>query len=108
MAEAARGDKTFVLKRCPFEAARLHALGDLSFEKVDRAKAGLSACVDALDELSIDGARPALTALVTNARRAVDAINVGRAFAFQRPPIQDAFRAVADGLIVLARAPSAP
>lgn len=66
-------------------------------------KSALIAVVDALDALPVDRGDYDAT-WVTPARRAAGAIEGDDGLVFQRAPIQDAFRAIADAMVVAARA----
>ena len=66
-------------------------------------KSALIAVVDAIDALPVDRGDYDAT-WVTPARRAAGAIEGDEALVFQRAPIQDAFRAAADAMVVAARA----
>lgn len=70
-------------------------------DRVDHARAGLIAAVQALEELAPAGS--ASHGAVMRARRAVYAIDPRATLAFQRAPLQEAFRAVVDAFIAISR-----
>ena len=88
-----------------FEAIEARRGGAITLERADRIKAGLASCVEALAHIVDDRREPPLTALVANARSAVDAIEGSRSWVFQRGILQEAFRTTADAFLVVASPP---
>ena len=76
-----------------FEATRLERASVIDQRRVDWTKAGLLEAVNALEAITIVDA-PIFESLSAAAARAVQAIDPNATFAFQRPAIQDALRAV--------------
>lgn len=84
-----------------FQAERLTRSDALSFGQVSWIKAGLIAVLDALDALEPGHQRAASWS--SAARQAVVSIDAQDLLGFQRPAIQDAFRATVDAFGVAAR-----
>ncbi|MDQ3366817.1 MAG: hypothetical protein M3680_15435, partial [Myxococcota bacterium] len=76
-----------------FEAFRLARATPIDQRRVDWAKAGLVTAAAALQD-AIPPTSAVVLALARHARQAADAIDANATFAFQRPAIQDALRAV--------------
>ena len=86
-----------------FETARLRAAPSLAPREAAWIRAALLAALDALEALGPGDGSPSAT-WAAAARRATEAIDGESGLVFQRAPVQDAFRAVADALAAAARA----
>jgi hypothetical protein len=85
-----------------FEASRLARANELALRRTEVTRRGLVAAVAAIQELAAPAEGSAAAHLLATAHRAATAIEEASTFIFQRPRIQEAFRAVADTLVVLA------
>jgi hypothetical protein len=87
-----------------FEALELSRRGSLSLDVSDQVKNGLIPCVDALRAIQTKQRNPTLGRLLATATGAVEAVDPNVVFVFQRAIIQEAFRSIADGFVVIAEA----
>ena len=84
-----------------FEAGQLERAETVDQRRVNWTKAGLLQTVYALERMR-PADSPVLDSLVASAKSAVNAIDVDATFAFQRPAIQDALRAVVSAFASIA------
>ena len=91
-----------LLAEVRFEAERLSRADPLSFDHARWMQAGLATAIDALEALPRGSARH-MRPWLAAARRATDAIDADGFLSFQRPAVQDAFRAVVDGFAAAAQ-----
>jgi hypothetical protein len=85
-----------------FHAHELSRRGVLNLDRADQVKAGLTPCVEALRALEANRRTPTAVRLIETATAAVDAIDPDVSFVFQRASIQDAFRLITDGFVLIA------
>jgi hypothetical protein len=86
-----------------FQAERIRYADTLTFGRAAWIKAGLSAALDALEELRLmDDQR--LSVWARAARRAVASIEERDSLSFQRAAVQDAFRATIDAFVAATQA----
>lgn len=85
-----------------YEALELERMTSLSLDRSDRIKTGLTACLDALGSVRARADHTVARRLLADARDAIDAIDAGTPLGFQRAPVQEAFRSLADAMTALA------
>jgi hypothetical protein len=88
-------------------AAKIRSADALGPDATAPAKAALTAALDVLDGASTSARPQVVGDLIARGRAAVDALDAASFLSFQRAPLQEACRIVADVLVFTANVPPA-